>query len=180
MHRLSGITTRAAVVGAVAITTTAFAGGVTHDVTQESDTFVPDEITVAPGDTIVWHWTSGMHTVTSGSSCTPDRKFFNEDLDAAQPTVEFTVPADFSGEIPYFCIPHCFFGMTGVIIVEAPPSCPEDLDQSGDVGFSDLLTILTAWGPCPAGEDCPADLDGSGDVGFSDLLQVLTAWGACP
>lgn len=54
--------------------------------------------------------------------------------------------------------------------------CPPDLDGSGDVGFTDLLQILSVWGPCPG---CPQDLDRSGDVGFTDLLQVLSAWGPC-
>jgi hypothetical protein len=27
--------------------------------------------------------------------------------------------------------------------------CPYDLDDSGDVGFGDLLLILSNWGPCP-------------------------------
>lgn len=58
-----------------------------------------------------------------------------------------------------------------------PPPCPGDLDGSGDVGFGDLLEVLSAWGDCP---DCAADLDGSGDVGFSDLLELLSAWGPCP
>lgn len=55
--------------------------------------------------------------------------------------------------------------------------CPQDLDDSGDVGFSDLLAVLSAWGPCAA---CPQDFDGSGDVGFADLLSLLAAWGSCP
>ncbi len=56
-------------------------------------------------------------------------------------------------------------------------SCPADLDDSGDVGFGDLLILLAAWGSCEG--DCPADLDGSGFVGFGDLLIVLAAWGPC-
>ena len=58
---------------------------------------------------------------------------------------------------------------------ESPP-CFGDIDGSGDVGFGDLLMMLSAWGTCAG---CPADLDGSGDVGFSDLLQLLSAWGPC-
>ena len=27
-------------------------------------------------------------------------------------------------------------------------ACPADLDGSGDVGFSDILQIIGAWGPC--------------------------------
>ena len=53
--------------------------------------------------------------------------------------------------------------------------CPPDLDGSGDVGFSDLLIVLDAWGTSGG----LADLDGDGTVGFGDLLMVLDAWGAC-
>ena len=62
-----------------------------------------------------------------------------------------------------------------VLQVELP--CPADLDESGDVGFPDLLALLAAWGPCKG--DCPEDLDASGDVGFHDLLLLLAAWGRC-
>ena len=54
--------------------------------------------------------------------------------------------------------------------------CPADFDGDELVGFTDLLTILSAWGPCA---ECPADLDDDGSVGFSDLLQLLSSWGAC-
>ena len=57
------------------------------------------------------------------------------------------------------------------------PPCPADLDVSGDVGFGDLLSMLSNWGPCPG---WPQDLDGDDVVGFSDLLILLSAWGPCP
>jgi hypothetical protein len=64
--------------------------------------------------------------------------------------------------------------------LDPAPACDEDLDGSGDVGFSDLTALLSAWGPCPAPPaECPADFDGSGDVGFADLTQLLSAWGNC-
>ena len=31
---------------------------------------------------------------------------------------------------------------------ESGSSCPEDLDGNGEVGFPDLLEIISAWGPC--------------------------------
>ncbi len=55
--------------------------------------------------------------------------------------------------------------------------CPWDLDGSGSVGASDLLTLLVSWGPC---KGCPADFDGNGTVGASDLLALLANWGPCP
>ncbi len=57
--------------------------------------------------------------------------------------------------------------------------CPVDLDFSGDIGFGDLIIVLTGWGPCPFKAPCPSDLDGSGDTGFGDLLIVISSWGLC-
>ena len=51
-----------------------------------------------------------------------------------------------------------------------------DIDGSNDVGFDDLLAVLSQWGPCPG---CPADIDGDLIVGFDDLLIVLSSWGPC-
>jgi hypothetical protein len=61
----------------------------------------------------------------------------------------------------------------------ATPDCPADLDLDEQVGFSDVLALLAAWGPCPDGVFCDADLDGDLAVGFNDLLTMLTAWGDC-
>ena len=59
-------------------------------------------------------------------------------------------------------------------------ACPWDLDGSCDVGVSDFLDLLGAWGPCPPTGGCPADFDNSGDVGVSDFLELLANWGSCP
>ena len=53
--------------------------------------------------------------------------------------------------------------------------CVADLDEDGQVGFTDLSTLLGVWG-CPA---C-IDLDGDGGpTGFGDLTTLLGAWGDC-
>lgn len=145
-------------------------------ITQSGFTFTPQQATVAPGQTVFWIHSDGIHTVTSGSGCAPSG-LFNAPLSAANPSVEFIVPLYATGEIPYFCTPHCGFGMTGtLIVVPRTPPCPGDLDDSGDVGFNDLLTMLSSWGPCA---DCPADLDGSDAVDFADVLALLSIWGPC-
>ncbi len=51
---------------------------------------------------------------------------------------------------------------------------PGDLDCDGTISVTDLLDLLTAWGPCAG---CPADLDGDGSVGIIDFLTLLRAWG---
>ncbi|MHC4081345.1 MAG: choice-of-anchor Q domain-containing protein, partial [Planctomycetota bacterium] len=54
-----------------------------------------------------------------------------------------------------------------------------DLDGSGDVGVTDFLALLAAWGPCPAPcpPSCPADFDGDCEVGVTDFLILLAKWG---
>ena len=56
-------------------------------------------------------------------------------------------------------------------------SCPWDLDGDGDVGITDFLDLLGAWGPNPGH---PADFDGDDIVGITDFLELLGNWGPCP
>ena len=56
--------------------------------------------------------------------------------------------------------------------------CPSDVDGDGEVGVSDILTLIAAWGSCPS--PCDSDINGDGSVDVSDLLEVVAAWGACP
>lgn len=97
------------------------ADGALHIVNQTGLAFSPNTITVDPGDTVRFVWSSGNHTVTSGSSCTYDNLYFDEPLNSANPSYDFIVP-DGVASIPYFCRPHCVvFAMVGVINVNLPP-----------------------------------------------------------
>jgi hypothetical protein len=55
--------------------------------------------------------------------------------------------------------------------------CIGDLDNDGEVGISDLLAVIDAWGACGG---CNADLNGDNVVNVTDLLSVVEAWGYCP
>ena len=55
--------------------------------------------------------------------------------------------------------------------------CRADLDNSGDVGFDDLIALLTFWGPCQA--ECSGDLNNDGIIGFADLVELISSWGPC-
>lgn len=60
------------------------------------------------------------------------------------------------------------------------PICP-DANGDGTVNFSDLTSVLTAWGSTYVPETGPGDVDRSGEVDFADLTKVLTSWGqTCP
>ena len=61
--------------------------------------------------------------------------------------------------------------------------CSVDADLSGDgeIGVTDLLGLLAAWGACPAlPAPCPADFNSDGQVNVVDLLQMFADWGVCP
>lgn len=113
--RLLSILTATALVSGLASAQT------THQVMQLGLDFVPDSITIAPGDTVEWIWDGGIHTVTSGTSCTSDG-LFDLPLDGTAPSVSYTFNS--AGTFDYFCIPHCTLGMTGVVNVVGPAPVP--------------------------------------------------------
>lgn len=57
------------------------------------------------------------------------------------------------------------------------PGSPADLDGDGSVGTSDLLILLSNWGPCDDCNMCLGDLDNDCAIGTSDLLILLANWG---
>lgn len=89
----------------------------THLVVVLDSLFVPDTVTVEPGDSVRWIWQSGVHTVTSGAACVPDG-LFDAPVDAANPEFIWPVPGDYMGVISYFSTPSCAGGMTGRIRVD--------------------------------------------------------------
>jgi hypothetical protein len=55
---------------------------------------------------------------------------------------------------------------------------PGDADYDGDADSDDLITVILAWGSCPAPPyGCPADLNDSGAVDADDLIEVILNWG---
>ena len=117
--------------GGVAPTPTPTPMSTTHMVLVGSEgfSFSPSSLTIQVGDTVQWMWSTGGHTVTSGSQCNPDGQFCSpsdSDCASALPSSQgATYSHTFStaGTFPYFCIPHCSFGMVGTIVVQ-PAGAP--------------------------------------------------------
>ena len=161
--------------------------GTVHDVIVGPNglfIFLPDEIVIEVGDTVRWTWDSDFHNVVSGLPGAPTDAFFSGPPANDGTVFEVVFDQKFLDANPirfniydYYCDPHGVFGMIGSVEVLVPSSCPWDIDDSGSVGASDLLSLLVSWGPC---KGCPADFDDNGSVGASDLLALLVNWGPCP
>lgn len=63
-------------------------------------------------------------------------------------------------------------------IIALSPVVPGDLTGDGIVNVSDLLIMLSNWGPCPAPcpPNCVGDMDADCTVGVTDLLVLLSNW----
>ena len=102
----------------VVLAVTSFVSAETHTVWAVGNAFQPVTVVAAPGDTINWQNAVDFpHTVTSGDPCTADG-LFNHVFSGNGDTFTWDVPLDASGDIPYFCQPHCGMGMTGVIAID--------------------------------------------------------------
>ena len=170
MESLRTLRQRALLFFAVGIAT-APALAATHEVAVRNNVFVPDEITVAVGDTVRWVWEAGNHTVTSGTSCTYDGLYFDALSNSSNPTFEFVIP-DGPAEIPYFCRPHCFGGMTGMIHVSNAELI--DFVITLDGTQQDPFVETTGAGSGVATLQ-PDTLEFAWDISFADLEGTQTA-----
>ena len=96
---------------------------VTHDVTMSNTSFQPGALTINAGDTVTWTNNDiTFHTVTSGTSCQDNNVWTSSALLSNGQT--FSVTFSQAGTYPYFCLVHCFSGMTGTILVNPSLNIP--------------------------------------------------------
>ena len=72
-----------------------------------------------------------------------------------------------------------FNGTLEIVITDYPFVLLEDgqlgdVTGDGQVDVSDVLAVISAWGPC---NSCSEDINGSGIVDVTDLLIVIGNWG---
>ena len=81
-----------------------------------------DTAKIRTGESVLFKWSDGDHTTTSGSPGQPGQgSQWDHPIDGLPANQEFTVTLDTPGTYPFFCIPHgSFFNMKGVIVVTTP------------------------------------------------------------
>ena len=139
--------------------------------------FSPTDVTINAGDTIRWiNRTPTFHTTTSGTNCTSNGAWDQPMPAGGQPFERtFNTP----GTFPYFCRPHCGFGMIGTITVVQPDRCLfGDLNNDSSVNIIDVVAVLkitVGASPQPATGDefCRIDVDANQTVNILDSIKVL-------
>lgn len=90
-------------------------------VNVSSFVFTPRAVNCNLGDHVVWVWTSGSHTSTSGDSTvpTPDGRWDSGLQSGASPSngATFNWKSTGAGTFIYYCDPHALTGMAGRAIV---------------------------------------------------------------
>ena len=110
---------------AIAVSATVFPSAgwaATVFVNQIGTTFVPNDITISVGDTVTWVWNSLPHTVTNGTGAADPQA--GTLFDAALSGSNFSYTFTSAGDVDYFCRPHEFLGMKGIVRVTGPMQVP--------------------------------------------------------
>lgn len=145
-------------------------GGTTHTVDMTDElVFDPDDITIAPGDTVVWENVGQIgHTVTAYEDEIPEEVEFFASGDAESESAAraayppqgnlaggdtFEMTLDVEGDYGYFCIPHEPVGMIASLTVTADggepsgptvPTVPESariIGIAASVGFLSIIFL---------------------------------------
>jgi plastocyanin len=152
------------------------------DVDAVGMVFDPDSVQIDPGDQVRWTRRSESHTTTSGTgSADPNSGLlWDADLNLASPI--FTRQFDDEGVFPYYCGPHEFDGMLGVVVVGDPPACdcPNFTDPAANGAVVNVFDVVKAVdvafrnGTAPQSPDCPVeDTDVTSCDGVTNVFDVV-------
>jgi hypothetical protein len=97
----------------------------------------------------------------------------------------FIAQSNLDGNSGMFCIAYSTgHGIPDMALLFDDPALghPVDINGDGVVNVIDLLTVISAWGPCAAPpQNCAADVapqpNGDGVVNVADLLMIINNWG---
>jgi plastocyanin len=101
--------------------TLASAATVTVTVGNNCFCFSPSSVTIHPGDTVQWTFSSSGHSTTSGNPGVPNGLWDSGILNQG---AIFSHTFNTAGSFPYYCSAHWQFGMTGTVTVVNPTPTP--------------------------------------------------------
>jgi plastocyanin len=91
--------------------------------------FSPSSVTIHPGDTVRWTWSSTGHSSTSGTPGAPNGLWDSGILGQG---ATFTHTFNTAGSFPYYCTPHgACCGMRGTVTVTNPSPTPTPSPMPG-------------------------------------------------
>ena len=82
-----------------------------------------DTARILVGETVAWQWVSGVHTITSGEDGDPDAGTLF-DQPSTTTARQFSFAFTSTGTFPFFCRPHGFLQMKGIVIVSNTTDVP--------------------------------------------------------
>ncbi|HYM82392.1 MAG TPA: plastocyanin/azurin family copper-binding protein [Candidatus Limnocylindria bacterium] len=111
------------------------ASGFTFDADGSGATPV-DTVVIDAGESVLWTWVDGFHTVTNGTgSVDPNAgQLFNADLSDLSPSFEFVFTN--AGTFPFFCGPHEGFNMKGAVVVQSTTGVTPLPSAVAQIGFT--------------------------------------------
>ena len=89
-------------------------------VNVSSNFFSPPAVTVKPGDHVVWVWTGGSHTVTSGTPGAPNFIFDSGGAPIGLANARFSWKA--TTGTAYYCVPHGAAMTASITVTAAAPA----------------------------------------------------------
>lgn len=93
------------------------ATGFQFDLDNNAATLV-DTAKIVVGETVLWHRVDGSHTTTNGLTSEDPNAGLLWDQGLTLVSPNFTFQFDIPGEYPFFCRPHEFDEMKGVVVVK--------------------------------------------------------------
>lgn len=152
-------------------------GDITVRVAVVDNVFNPEVVIIFTGDQVSWEHepNEDFHTVTSGLSSEPEDNpgaLFDEESSDARPVFVYTF--GLVGEYPYFCRPHEFMAMKGMVLVQEK-FIRGDATGEGEVTITDPIAVL---GHLFLGQNLRCcedafDANDDGEVNLSDPIYAL-------
>ncbi|HET9328648.1 MAG TPA: FlgD immunoglobulin-like domain containing protein [Candidatus Eisenbacteria bacterium] len=134
----------------VAVDTFLATGDFRFDADDDPSTAV-DTVRIVQGQTVMWRNVAGTHSTTSGEDFNDPSLGLLWDQPLSPTDSTFAFRFDSPGIFPFFCRPHLFFGMKGVVAVtpiggpDVTPPQVQLLLPNGSESFPAHLPAMVTW-----------------------------------